>query len=348
MIEKGETIGSEKMDSDSVLSKLFDKRDKTENKEVIIDKEDSSEGDNKDNKQDLEDLDEISFKPFMSSLIEKEILDELPEDFEDNEDGFALAIQNTVEKKVEEKFQERLSGLSERTIKLIEIEENGGDISDIIQNSLVDYNSIDLEDEDNQQMIIEELYELKGLDSEEIEEIITKYRDTGKLEAKALEAQKVLSKQQVDREEELIARQEQEIAIKQESERKAFDEKIKETKKIVSDFEEIDGITLNKQKREQLLDYIYKPMYKDENGNLYSQWQFETLDEQEKIKDAFRRMENRNILSATENKGKTKASEELYKELSKNKAKSTTINRDRDFDQTISKIPKQERKMFGE
>jgi hypothetical protein len=131
-----------------------------------------------------EETKESSIKILAEFLGEKGII-EIPEDFEDSDEGLEKAIQTRIEKEVHS-YKESLGDIS---LKFIEYVENGGDPKEFIQTySTPDYSKItdeDLEDENVQERLVREALYLEGYSMEEISEEIADYKEGGILANKA-------------------------------------------------------------------------------------------------------------------------------------------------------------------
>jgi hypothetical protein len=112
------------------------------------------------------------------------------------------------------------------------------------------------DDEDKQKQVVREDLRLKGMDREEIEDLIESLADTNKLEKKAITALGNLNKYK-----EQALRQLEEDAKRSDAERQAqYQSQLKAIRSNVDEVNEIiPGLKINKQTKDKLFDMITKP-----------------------------------------------------------------------------------------
>ena len=161
----------------------------------------------------------------------------------------------------------------ERIEQLDQYVKNGGKFEDFYQDQQkgLTYESIDLEDETNQKTAVRDYYKLQGLTDDQISRKIERYEDADMLEDEATDAVEYLKKYQAARLEEAKAQQEaQKQAYAQQTEKFMTD-----LNQSIGSLDNIRGISVPKEDRKALLDYITKTdaegltqYQKDFNGNL--------------------------------------------------------------------------------
>jgi hypothetical protein len=290
--------------------------------EEEVEEEDDSEGSMSD---------EFSFSPLATDLIDDGILDiEDLEKYEDSPEGFKQMIQDTVNKR----FDERVKALSPKAQRLLELEQEGGDINVLLEMEAIDYDLIDLDDADNQKTLITEKLQADGYDEDEIEERLQDLEDLGKLEKEAKIAHRFLAKRAEDNKNAVLEQQKkanEEYRVQVEAETLKFKEQVVNTR-------EIAGIKLTKKQAEDLYDYITKPAAKVA-GKVLTKYEAEsTLENQ--LKQAFFQMVGYNF-SNIETKAMTSVSKKVKQELAKYKdknQKASTFNRPKE-EKVATKIP---------
>lgn len=194
-----------------------------------------------------------SIKVLAEFLGEKGIID-LPDDFEDSEEGLENAIQTRIEKEVNT-YKENLGDIS---LKFIEFVENGGDPRVFIQTySSPDYSKIsdkDLESEDIQERLVREALYLDGYSMEEISEEIEDYKEGGILANKAKRARNRLVKANEEHQASLV---EQQKRARVEEEKKRADA-IKNLESEINSKTEIAGFEIKDKDKKNFFDFITK------------------------------------------------------------------------------------------
>ena len=178
------------------------------------------------------------------------------------EDIFYEVINDTLNKRWQEDY---VSQVPEEYQSLFAALKSGKSISDWMENALpVDYDSVDLSNEDNQRELIEKHLISTGMDEEDIKDTIQEYEDSGTLEKNSKKAVKYLKADESKK----SSRYEKEL----EKEREEYDrlEEIEFTKfkNEVLSTEELGNRKLSKQEREKLFDHITKPVNKNGESQL--------------------------------------------------------------------------------
>lgn len=266
------------------------KKSKKKEEEVEEEKEEETEKDSnkEEEEEEVEELDSEHVK-IMESLVEKGILtqDEDKEGYTPDEEGLSELIEDTIKLKVKEELSIRYSKLGEEEAKLVKYLEEGGKLQTYLSVSEVDYENVNMENEINQKMMITQFLRSQDFTDEEIEEELDSIEELGLLEKRAKSAQAKMLKWQKEQKEQLFEEQKK---LKEERE-KARQEAAKTFRTTVLSKDEVKGFKLSKNEREQLYDYITKPV--DKSGK--SQFQIDQNDVDSVIANAYLLMKKFNF-----------------------------------------------------
>ena len=183
---------------------------------------------------------------------------------------------------------------------------NGGRFEDFYaaQQQAVNYDNINLEDENNQRTVIRDLLKANGYTDEQINNKIDRYESADMLEEEAEDALsrlKVIKQQETER-----LQQQQEAAMKrQQEETKAFYDTMY---KDISGLTNIRGINIPKEDRKQLFDYIFK---QDADGLTQYQKDFNANMVNNLIESAYFTMKGDTLLGNAKKNGQTSAANKL-------------------------------------
>lgn len=194
----------------------------------------------------------------------------------------------------------------ERIEQLDQYVKNGGKFEDFYQDQQkgLTYESIDLEDETNQKTAVRDYYKLQGLTDDQISRKIERYEDADMLEDEATDAVEYLKKYQSERLEEAKAQQE----AQKQAYAKQTEEFMSNLNQSVRSLDNIRGISVPKEDRKALLDYITKTdaegltqYQKDFNGNLINNL----------LESAYFTMKGDALLGEAKRSGQTSAASKL-------------------------------------
>lgn len=194
-----------------------------------------------------------SFKAIAEYLGAEGVLDvDGLDDLEDNPEVLTYVVEKSVDKRI----KEYKSSLPPLVAQLTEYLENGGDADKFIDtlSKPVDYKTVDLEDESNQELVVRELLKLQDTDAADIDELIESYKDSLTLEKQSRLALKQLSKVDGKRTEALVKEQELEAQNSQ----KQIDEYITSVKSTITGSKQLAGLNVEDREKEQFMDYILK------------------------------------------------------------------------------------------
>lgn len=183
---------------------------------------------------------------------------------------------------------------------------NGGRFEDFYsgtQRSL-EYSSLDMEDESNQKAVVRDYMKLQGYDDNAISRKIERYEDADMLEEEAADA--VLYLQRVQ-EQQLAQMQQAQEQARMEQERQAM-EFMTSLNNSISSLDNVRGISVPKEDRKALLDYITKT---DSNGLTQYQKDFNKNMVNNLIESAYFTMKGDALLGAATRNGQTSAANKL-------------------------------------
>lgn len=224
----------------------------------------------------------------------------------------AVVQENSVPKYADNKVQE-----------LDEYIKNGGKFEDFYQaqQSTISLDNIDLEDETNQKAVVKELLRYQGYTDEQINKRISRYEDADMLAEESEDALERIQTIRKEREAEMLKQQE-ELARQQEAESKAFFDSMTNS---INNLTEIRGISIPKEDRKALFDYIFKL---DNNGQSQYQKDFNQNLAKNLIESAYFTMKADALVSAAKQEGETSAAERLRKMLRHSSKNHSTYNAD--------------------
>lgn len=204
---------------------------------------------------------------------------------------------------------------SEDVAKLDEFVRNGGRLEDYFSITPgIDFENIDMEDENNQKLVLKELLARKGYSDKQISKKIERFEDAGVLEDEAKDAIEELQDIDSKEKEELLENQrikkQQQIARQQ----KFFDDVVGEIKSL----DNIRGIKIPAKDKKELLAYIFKA---DADGKTQYQKDY-SKSVKNLIESAYFTMRGDTLLDAAKKQGTNSAIKNL-----KNSLRSTGVSK---------------------
>lgn len=194
----------------------------------------------------------------------------------------------------------------DRIAQLDSYVKNGGRFEDFYQRQqdALSLDNLDIEDESNQKAAVRELYRLQGYDDEQISRRIERFEDADMLEEEAqdaVERLRTIHTQQLEQ-----ARQQQEQARQaQEAQARRFMEDLTGS---INSLDNIRGISIPKQDRKALYDYITKV---DADGLTQYQKDFNSNMVNNLIESAYFTMKGDALLGEATRSGRTSAANKL-------------------------------------
>ena len=209
----------------------------------------------------------------------------------------------------------------DRIAKLDEYVKNGGKFEDFYakQQESLSFENLDLENESNQKSVIRELLKYNGYTDEQINNKISRYEDADMLydeSEDALERLKFIRQQEIEE----SRKQQEELAKQQEEQSKQFFQNVSQD---ISSLDSIRGISIPKEDRAALYDYIFKV---GQDGISQYQKDFNANLSKNLIESAYFTMKGDALVSGAKRDGETSAAEKLRKLLRHTSKNHTTYN----------------------
>lgn len=248
---------------EKVEEKKEEKTDLVEDKEEELEETTSTEKkeETKEEIEEIEEIEEGSFKPFISHMAQKGILDfDENEEFEDSDSGLEEIVDKTIKGRVKNEIDSYKQSFPEDAQKFLEFIENGGKASDFhkIYYEEASFEGFDITDEANQKYVIEQGMLMEGYTKEDIAEEIEDLVDLGKLPKKAEIHLKKLVKAEQEQKELLVEAQKKYA----EDQKKLKDQEWENFKKGLFERETIVGFKITQKVKNDIWDYMTKPVDK--------------------------------------------------------------------------------------
>lgn len=226
-------------------------------------------------------------------------------------------IQDVVEENSKPQYAD------DRIAQLDEYVKNGGNFEDFYNrmSQSIEYNNLDIEDEDNQKLAVRDYLKLSGYTDEQINRKIERYEDADMLadEAEdALERLKLYQKQQVEEQQAAQERARQE----QQEQAQQFVTNLNTT---IGNLKSIRGVAIPKEDRKLLFDYITKV---DANGLTQYQKDFNKNMVNNLIESAYFTMKGDALIGEATRNGQTTAANKLRQMLRHTTKNHSTYNID--------------------
>lgn len=211
----------------------------------------------------------------------------------------------------------------ERIARLDAYVKNGGNFEDFYNkmSQSIEYDSLDIEDEDNQKMAVRDYLKLSGYTDEQIGKKIERYEDADMLADEAEDALERLKLYQQRQVEEQQAYQEQ-IRRQQQEQAQQFVTNLNNT---IDNLKSIRGVTIPKEDRRLLFDYITKV---DANGLTQYQKDFNKNMVNNLIESAYFTMKGDALIGEATRNGQTTAANKLRQMLRHTTKNHSTYNID--------------------
>ena len=193
-----------------------------------------------------------------------------------------------------------------RIKQLDEYVKNGGKFEDFYghQQQVESYDSLDMEDESNQKAVVRDYMRMQGYTEEQISRKIERYEDADMLEEEATDAVNYLKRVREQELQQAQAEQEQ-ARLYQEQQAAEFMDNLN---KSIASLNDIRGISVPKEDRKLLLDYITKT---DADGLTQYQKDFNKNMVNNLIESAYFTMKGDTLLGTARRDGQTSAASKL-------------------------------------
>lgn len=210
---------------------------------------------------------------------------------------------------------------------------NGGRFEDFYaaQQQELNYENIDLENENNQRTVIRDLLKASGYTDEQINNKLDRYESADMLAEEAEDALgrlKVIKQQETER----LQQQQEAARMRREEESKAFFNTVStDIQKLTN----IRGINIPKEDRKALFEYIFKL---DANGLSQYQKDFNKNLSKNLIESAYFTMKADSFITEAKKTGETTAAQKLRQMLRHKSKNHSTFNADEDKQRSVLEI----------
>lgn len=311
--KKNETVEEEEEEEE-----VEEDEEETEEEEIVEEKKTKSTS--KKNKQETEEVEEEEENEEESSqvtalfdAIAEELSWEFTEEEEEDKPKTVEELVNYFKDVINE--QSKPEYASEEVAKLDEFVRNGGRLEDYFTVSTdIDFENIDMDDENNQKLVLKELLAKKGYSDKQITKKIERFEDAGVLEDESKDAIEELQEIAEKEKEKLLEDQKKQKEEIMQRQQKFFDDVVGEIKSL----DNIRGIKIPPKDKKELLAYIFKA---DANGKTQYQKDY-SKSVRNLIESAYFTMRGDTLLDAAKKQGTSSAIKNL-----KNSLRSTSVSK---------------------
>ena len=311
--KKNETVEEEEEEEE-----VEEEEEEIEEEEIIEEKKTKSTS--KKNKQETEEVEEEEENEEESSqvtalfdAIAEELSWEFTEEEEEDKPKTVEELVNYFKDVINE--QSKPEYASEEVAKLDEFVRNGGRLEDYFTVSTdIDFENIDMDDENNQKLVLKELLAKKGYSDKQITKKIERFEDAGVLEDESKDAIEELQEIAEKEKEKLLEDQKKQKEEIMQRQQKFFDDVVGEIKSL----DNIRGIKIPPKDKKELLAYIFKA---DANGKTQYQKDY-SKSVRNLIESAYFTMRGDTLLDAAKKQGTSSAIKNL-----KNSLRSTSVSK---------------------
>lgn len=309
---------NETVEEDEEEEEVEEEEEETEEEEIVEEKKTKSTS--KKNKQETEEVEEEEENEEESSqvtalfdAIAEELNWEFTEEEEEDKPKTVEELVNYFKDVINE--QSKPEYASEEVAKLDEFVRNGGRLEDYFTVSTdIDFENIDMDDENNQKLVLKELLAKKGYSDKQITKKIERFEDAGVLEDESKDAIEELQEIAEKEKEKLLEDQKKQKEEIMQRQQKFFDDVVGEIKSL----DNIRGIKIPPKDKKELLAYIFKA---DANGKTQYQKDY-SKSVRNLIESAYFTMRGDTLLDAAKKQGTSSAIKNL-----KNSLRSTSVSK---------------------
>lgn len=309
---------NETVEEDEEEEEVEEEEEETEEEEIVEEKKTKSTS--KKNKQETEEVEEEEENEEESSqvtalfdAIAEELSWEFTEEEEEDKPKTVEELVNYFKDVINE--QSKPEYASEEVAKLDEFVRNGGRLEDYFTVSTdIDFENIDMDDENNQKLVLKELLAKKGYSDKQITKKIERFEDAGVLEDESKDAIEELQEIAEKEKERLLEDQKKQKEEIMQRQQKFFDDVVGEIKSL----DNIRGIKIPPKDKKELLAYIFKA---DANGKTQYQKDY-SKSVRNLIESAYFTMRGDTLLDAAKKQGTSSAIKNL-----KNSLRSTSVSK---------------------
>lgn len=202
-----------------------------------------------------EEEEETPYDIFANTLIEEGVVTPVEgKDYDNSLEGIAELVKDTIAitRQQELEANPEYSNVLKAAQEGIPLEEF---ISTVYEDG-VDYNSIDIEDEDNQETLVRDLLTKQGVKDKIIDGIIKTSKDDGSWMETVTEAHNTLIADQQEKAKAYL----ESVQAERQSQIEAAESALKELKSTIESLDEIQGFKLDKKQKDSFYNYITKPV----------------------------------------------------------------------------------------
>ena len=309
---------NETVEEDEEEEEVEEEEEETEEEEIVEEKKTKSTS--KKNKQETEEVEEEEENEEESSqvtalfdAIAEELSWEFTEEEEEDKPKTVEELVNYFKDVINE--QSKPEYASEEVAKLDEFVRNGGRLEDYFTVSTdIDFENIDMDDENNQKLVLKELLAKKGYRDKQITKKIERFEDAGVLEDESKDAIEELQEIAEKEKEQLLEEKKKKKEEIMQRQQKFFDDVVGEIKSL----DNIRGIKIPPKDKKELLAYIFKA---DANGKTQYQKDY-SKSVRNLIESAYFTMRGDTLLDAAKKQGTSSAIKNL-----KNSLRSTSVSK---------------------
>ena len=309
---------NETVEEDEEEEEVEEEEEETEEEEIVEEKK--TKPTSKKNKQETEEVEEEEENEEESSqvtalfdAIAEELSWEFTEEEEEDKPKTVEELVNYFKDVINE--QSKPEYASEEVAKLDEFVRNGGRLEDYFTVSTdIDFENIDMDDENNQKLVLKELLAKKGYSDKQITKKIERFEDAGVLEDESKDAIEEVQEIAEKEKEKLLEDQKKQKEEIMQRQQKFFDDVVGEIKSL----DNIRGIKIPPKDKKELLAYIFKA---DANGKTQYQKDY-SKSVRNLIESAYFTMRGDTLLDAAKKQGTSSAIKNL-----KNSLRSTSVSK---------------------
>lgn len=314
-VEEEEDIEEDEVEEEEQEEEKPAKKSKKVSKKEIKEESEEEEEDVEESEEELDEEDELETKQ-VTALFDA-IAEELEWDFDDDEKEEKPKTVEELVKYFKEVIEEQSvpEYANEDVAKLDEFVRNGGRLEDYFSITPdIDFENVDMEDENNQKLVLKELLARKGYSDKQIAKKIERFEDAGVLEDEAKDAIEELQEIVAKEKEELLEQQRIKKEEMVQRQQKFFDDVVGEIKSL----DNIRGIKIPAKDKKELLAYIFKA---DASGKTQYQKDY-SKSVKNLIESAYFTMRGDTLLDAAKKQGTSSAIKNL-----KNSLRSTGVSK---------------------
>lgn len=331
-IEEDRVIDDEEEETEEEVEEQVDESDESESTDD--DQEEGSEDEESEGEQE-EEQGEQEEETIVGS-IQKYLGYEFDEEFEDSEEGIQLLVEAASNKKADEALERYFEQYPD-VKELLEYRRMGGDPNKFFQTRFpkVDYSKVELKEDDErqqEQIIRQELQNVRGYSQEEIEAEIEDYRNGGILENKAKRALSALRVKQQEEKDNLLEEQKK----AQQQQQQEIEDYWNEVKKTLENNTQFHGVKIPTSEKDKFYEYLHKPV---EDGKSQAMIKAQEADLETRLTIDYLLFKNFDFAGLIDRRAKDKNAKTLKERLRKAKLnKKTETSSDENYTEELDLI----------